>query len=54
MLTDSDQMNEDAGTKQTWVSEGNLSKMLDTFSDYPSWITNIFKYAALCCSPVRC
>ena len=54
MLTSSDQMNEDAGTKQTWVSEGNLSKMLDTFSEYPSWVTNIFKYVPLRCDSVQC
>lgn len=37
-------MNEDPGAKQSWVSEGDLQKMLETFSEFPTWITSIFKY----------
>lgn len=37
-------MNEDPGAKQSWVSEGNLEKMLETFSEFPSWVTSTFKY----------
>lgn len=36
-------MNEDPNANQSWVSEGNLTKMLDTFSEFPSWVTSIFK-----------
>jgi hypothetical protein len=39
-----EQMNEDPGAKQSWVSEGDLNKMLETFSEFPTWVTNVFKY----------
>jgi salicylate hydroxylase len=40
-------MNEDPGEKQSWVSEGELGKMLQTFSEFPSWVTSTFKYETL-------
>jgi hypothetical protein len=43
-LCDAEQMNEDPGAKQSWVSEGDLNKMLQTFSEFPTWVTNVFKY----------
>lgn len=39
-------MNEDPNAKQSWVAEGELSKMLETFSEYPSWVISIFKYVS--------
>jgi hypothetical protein len=44
VLISTEQMNEDPNAKQSWVAEGELSKMLATFSEYPSWVTSIFKY----------
>lgn len=44
ILSPTEQMNEDPNEKQSWVAEGNLAKMLATFAEYPSWVTNIFKY----------
>lgn len=38
-----DQMSEDPNAKQSWVSEGDLSKMLETFAAFPPWVTSIFK-----------
>lgn len=38
-----EQMNEDPSAKQSWVAEGNLQKMLDTFSEFPQWMTSTFK-----------
>ncbi|KAJ5974966.1 hypothetical protein N7481_008673 [Penicillium waksmanii] len=35
-LVPDEQMNEDPNAKQSWVAEGDLSKMLATFSEYPS------------------
>ena len=39
-----DQMNEDPHAKQSWVAEGDLEKMMQTFADFPSWVKSIFKY----------
>lgn len=44
ILSPAEQMNEDPNAKQSWVAEGDLAKMLATFAEYPSWVTNIFKY----------
>jgi salicylate hydroxylase len=45
MLTmDIDQMNKDPHAKQSWVAEGDLEKMMQTFADFPTWVKNIFKY----------
>ncbi|KAL3434826.1 hypothetical protein BDV09DRAFT_195523 [Aspergillus tetrazonus] len=40
-----ERMNEDPNAKQSWVSEGSLEKMLDTFSEFPDWVTSIFKHS---------
>lgn len=40
-------MNEDPGAKQSWVSEGDLNKMLETFSEFPTWVTSVFKYDSI-------
>ncbi|KAL2856825.1 hypothetical protein BJX68DRAFT_263357 [Aspergillus pseudodeflectus] len=45
-LVPDEQINEDPNEKQSWVAEGNLGKMLDTFSEFPEWITSIFKHSA--------
>lgn len=36
-------MNEDPSLRQSWVSEGSLDKLLDTFAEFPSWLISIFK-----------
>lgn len=41
--THTDQMNEDPNAKQSWVSKGSLEKMLETFSEFPTWVTHTFK-----------
>lgn len=43
----SERMNEDPKKHTSWVSKGNLDKMLETFSDFPQWVTDIFKYVML-------
>ncbi|KAJ5810715.1 uncharacterized protein N7503_002933 [Penicillium pulvis] len=45
-LVADEQMKEDPNSNQFWVSEGNLDKMLETFSEHPTWVTNIFKHSA--------
>ncbi|KAJ5531910.1 hypothetical protein N7494_008462 [Penicillium frequentans] len=45
-LMPNEQMKEDPKFNQSWVSEGNLDKMLEIFSEYPTWVTNIFKHSA--------
>ncbi|OQD63773.1 hypothetical protein PENPOL_c009G01205 [Penicillium polonicum] len=45
-LVPDDQMTEDPHAKQSWVAEGDLKKMVETFADFPSWVTNIFKHSA--------
>ncbi|KAJ5778761.1 hypothetical protein N7520_002007 [Penicillium odoratum] len=42
-LVPDDQMNEDPNA--SWVSQGDLNKMLETFFEFPNWITNIFKHS---------
>lgn len=42
-LTSTDRMNEDPTLKQSWVSEGDIEKMLHTFRDFPPWVKNIFR-----------
>ncbi|RDW79108.1 uncharacterized protein DSM5745_05960 [Aspergillus mulundensis] len=44
-LVPDERMNEDPNGKQSWVSEGSLAKMLDTFSEFPDWVTDIFKHS---------
>ncbi|EPS31051.1 hypothetical protein POX_b01963 [Penicillium oxalicum] len=45
-LVPDEQMNEDPSAKQSWVAEGNLQKMLDTFSEFPQWMTSTFKHSS--------
>ncbi|CEJ54999.1 hypothetical protein PMG11_01283 [Penicillium brasilianum] len=45
-LVPDEQLNEDPGAKQSWVAEGNLDKMLETFSEFPTWVTSVFKHSA--------
>ncbi|KAL4953769.1 hypothetical protein BDW69DRAFT_194568 [Aspergillus filifer] len=44
-LVPDEQMNEDPHAKQSWVSKGDLGKMMKTFSEFPSWVTSIFKHS---------
>lgn len=37
-------MNEDPNEKQSWVDEGDLNKMMEAFSGFPKWVTNIFRW----------
>ncbi|BAE65918.1 unnamed protein product [Aspergillus oryzae RIB40] len=43
-LVPDERMNEDPNATQSWVSEGKLDKLMETFSEFPRWITDIFKY----------
>jgi salicylate hydroxylase len=38
-------MNEDADSKQSWVSRGDLDLMLETYKDFPEWMKDVFKQA---------
>ncbi|KAJ5536257.1 hypothetical protein N7513_009443 [Penicillium frequentans] len=40
-----ERMNEDPSLRQSWVSEGSMSKLFDTFAEFPSWLTSIFKHS---------
>lgn len=42
-LVPDDRMNEDADSKQSWVSTGDVNLMLDTFKDFPEWMKDVFK-----------
>ncbi|KAL1589530.1 hypothetical protein WHR41_01449 [Cladosporium halotolerans] len=42
-LVPDDRMNEDADSKQSWVSRGDLGRMLSTFEAFPEWMTAVFK-----------
>lgn len=42
-LVPDDRTNEDVDSKQSWVSTGDLYRMLDTFKDFPDWIKAVFK-----------
>ncbi|KAL4998521.1 hypothetical protein BDV10DRAFT_70500 [Aspergillus recurvatus] len=44
-LVPDERMNEDPNAKQSWVSEGSLARMLDTFSEFPDWVISIFKHS---------
>ncbi|KAH6629613.1 FAD binding domain-containing protein [Boeremia exigua] len=44
-LVPDEQMNEDPGSAQSWVTEGNPEKMLDTFEDFPSWTQDALRNA---------
>ncbi|KAJ5288224.1 hypothetical protein N7478_003910 [Penicillium angulare] len=44
VLVPDEQMNEDPNAKQSWVAEGDLKKIRQSFSEFPAWVTSIFKY----------
>ncbi|CAG8938476.1 unnamed protein product [Penicillium salamii] len=44
-LVPDEQMTEDPALKQSWVSEGNIEKMLETFREFPSWVKKIFRHS---------
>ncbi|KAF7188987.1 FAD-dependent monooxygenase phqK [Pseudocercospora fuligena] len=44
-LVPDERMNEDPNANQSWVSRGDLNKMLDTYSDFPEWTKEPFKLA---------
>ena len=44
-LVPDDQMNEDPNSKQSWVSKGSISKMLDTYQEFPHWIKSLLTAA---------
>ncbi|KAL6703870.1 hypothetical protein ACN47E_009004 [Coniothyrium glycines] len=39
-------MHEDPNAAQSWVTEGDPEKMLDTFKDFPSWIKEMLRLAS--------
>lgn len=39
-------MHEDPNAAQSWVTEGDPEKMLDTFKDFPDWIKELLKLAS--------
>ncbi|RMY93387.1 hypothetical protein D0861_01971 [Hortaea werneckii] len=44
-LVPDEHMHENADTKQSWRSRGDIGKMLETFKEFPSWITSLFSLA---------
>jgi salicylate hydroxylase len=42
-LVPDDRMNEDVDSKQSWVSTGDLNRMLETFVEFPEWMRDVFK-----------
>ena len=42
-LVPDDRINEDVDSKQSWVSTGDLNRMLETFKDFPEWMKDVFK-----------
>lgn len=42
-LVPDERMNEDPNSAQSWVTEGDLNKMLDTFSAFPEWTKDMFR-----------
>lgn len=42
-LVPDDRIHEDVDEKQSWVSRGDLNRMLETFKDFPEWIKSIFR-----------
>jgi len=44
-LVPDERMNEDPDSAQSWVTEGDLSKMLDTFAAFPDWTKDMFRQA---------
>lgn len=44
-LVPDERMNEDPNVKQSWVSRGDLNKMLETYKDFPDWVKEPFRLA---------
>lgn len=44
-LVPDEKMDEDPNGAQSWVTEGDISKMLTAFKDFPDWTRDVFKYA---------
>jgi salicylate hydroxylase len=44
-LVPDERMNEDPDSAQSWVTEGNLGKMLDTFAAFPDWTKDMIRQA---------
>jgi salicylate hydroxylase len=44
-LVPDDRMNEDPDGAQSWVTEGDPEKMLETFKDFPTWTKEILEQA---------
>lgn len=44
-LVPDERMQEDPDSAQSWVTEGDLSKMLDTFATFPEWTKDMFQQA---------
>lgn len=44
-LVPDEKMNEDPNSKQTWVSKGDLQKVLLTYRDFPEWLKEPFRQA---------
>ncbi|KAF2215310.1 hypothetical protein CERZMDRAFT_65622 [Cercospora zeae-maydis SCOH1-5] len=44
-LVPDEKMNENPNVKQSWVSRGDLDKMLDTYKDFPEWVKEPIRLA---------
>ena len=44
-LVPDERMSEDPNSKQSWVSRGDLNKMLETYKDFPEWVKDSFRQA---------
>jgi len=44
-LVPDDRMNEDPDSAQSWVTKGDLGKMLETFKEFPSWTRDVLRNA---------
>lgn len=44
-LVPDERMNEDPNSAQSWVTEGNQEKMLETFKEFPSWTKKMLTLA---------
>lgn len=42
-LVPDERMNEDPGQHQSWVSKGDVNRMLETYKDFPEWIKDVFR-----------
>lgn len=44
-LVPDENMNEDPNSAQSWVTKGDLNKMLDTYAAFPEWTKDMFRQA---------